>query len=64
MLWMYQRTMLGTTNGTTENISDLSWVELSMFIPLIIMIFWIGLFPGLFLSTALPDVLQVFDFIN
>jgi NADH:ubiquinone oxidoreductase subunit 4 (subunit M) len=31
-------------------------------IPLVIMIFWIGLFPGLFLDVALPDVMQILNF--
>jgi NADH-quinone oxidoreductase subunit M len=62
MLWMYQRTMLGKTNGITENISDLTWTESAVFIPLVIMIFWIGLSPGLFLETALPDVMQILNF--
>jgi NADH-quinone oxidoreductase subunit M len=62
MLRMYQRTMLGTTNEITENISDLTWPETAVFIPLIIMIFWIGLFPGLFLDVAMPDVMQILQF--
>ena len=62
MLRMYQQTMLGTTNEITGQISDLSWPEMIVFIPLVIMIFWIGLFPGLFLDVALPDVMQILNF--
>ena len=62
MLWMYQRTMLGKTNEFTENIRDLSWTEMATLIPLVIMIFWIGLFPGLFLDMALPDVQKILWF--
>jgi NADH-quinone oxidoreductase subunit M len=62
MLWMYQRTMLGNTNEFTAQISDLSWGEMAVFVPLVIMIFWIGLFPGLFLDVALPDVLQILNY--
>ncbi len=62
MLWMYQRAMLGNTNGITEQVADLSWHEMAALIPLVIMIFWIGLFPGLFLDVALPDVLQILNF--
>ncbi|MEI7896853.1 MAG: NADH-quinone oxidoreductase subunit M [bacterium] len=62
MLWMYQRTFLGKTNEITEHITDLSWAEMTVFIPLVLMIFWIGLFPGLFLDTALPDVLQILNY--
>jgi NADH-quinone oxidoreductase subunit M len=64
MLRMYQRTMLGQTNEVTGQIADLSWPEMAVFFPLAIMIFWIGLFPGLFLDVALPDVLQILNFIK
>ncbi len=64
MLWMYQRTMLGKTSEATEKISDLSLAETVIFIPLVIMIFWIGIFPGLFLDIALPDVMQILNFIK
>jgi len=62
MLWMYQRTMLGKTNELTEKIQDLTWPEMAALIPLVIIIFWIGLFPGLFLDVALPDVMQILSF--
>jgi NADH-quinone oxidoreductase subunit M len=62
MLWMYQRTMLGVSNEWTENFRDLSWPEMASLIPLVIMIFWIGLFPAMFLDTTLPDVMQILNF--
>jgi NADH-quinone oxidoreductase subunit M len=62
MLWMYQRTMLGATRAVTEQFRDLTWTEMAALIPLVVMIFWIGLFPGLFLNTALPDVLQILNY--
>ena len=62
MLRMYQRTMLGVTNEITEQVSDLNWTEMAALIPLVVMIFWIGLFPGLFLDVALPDVLTILNF--
>jgi NADH-quinone oxidoreductase subunit M len=64
MLWMYQRTMLGKSNEFTEDFRDLTWLEMATLIPLVIMIFWIGMFPGLFLDVALPDVLQILSFIK
>jgi NADH-quinone oxidoreductase subunit M len=64
MLWMYQRTMLGKTSEMTENIRDLSWTEMAVLIPLVVMIFWIGLFPGLFLDVALPDVVVILNYIR
>lgn len=64
MLWMYQRVMFGTTNGITESIADLSVMEMAALVPLVVMVFWIGLFPGLFLDVAYPDVLQILNFTN
>jgi NADH-quinone oxidoreductase subunit M len=64
MLWMYQRVMFGNTNDITENITDLSWREMAALIPLVVMIFWIGLAPGLFLDLSLPDVMQILNHIN
>jgi NADH-quinone oxidoreductase subunit M len=50
MLWMYQRVMLGPANPVTEDIQDLSPREMAILLPLVIMIFWIGLYPSFFLS--------------
>ena len=63
MLWMFQRTMLGKSNAKTENIRDLNRIEMAALIPLVILIFWIGLFPGIFLDVALPDVQQILFFV-
>ncbi|MEI6684289.1 MAG: NADH-quinone oxidoreductase subunit M [Bacteroidota bacterium] len=62
MLRMYQRTMLGPVREITGPVSDLTWVEMAALIPLVIVIFWIGLFPGLFLDAALPDVLTILNY--
>jgi len=62
MLWMYQRTMLGPANDITAEVRDLSRVEMAALIPLIIMIFWIGIAPGFFLDTALPDVMTILSY--
>jgi NADH-quinone oxidoreductase subunit M len=49
MLWLYQRTMFGKVeNPANEKLLDLSWRELATVIPLIIMAFWIGLYPAPF----------------
>jgi len=49
MLWLYQRTMFGKLdNPANQNLKDLSWRELATIVPLIIMAFWIGLYPAPF----------------
>jgi NADH-quinone oxidoreductase subunit M len=51
MLWMFQRVMFGeVTNPKNENLSDLSKRELVVLIPVVIFIFWIGVYPKTFLK--------------
>jgi len=62
MLRMYQRTMLGKANTITANITDLTVSEMITLIPLVILIFWIGMFPGIFLQTVDIDILQILSY--
>jgi NADH-quinone oxidoreductase subunit M len=49
MLWLYQRTMLGKIdNPANEKLLDLNFRELATIVPLIIVAFWIGLYPAPF----------------
>jgi NADH-quinone oxidoreductase subunit M len=46
LLWLYQRVFFGkVTNPKNEKLADLSPRELLTFAPLIILAFWIGLYP-------------------
>ncbi len=46
LLWLYQRVFFGTvTNPKNEKLHDLTPREMATFVPLIIMAFWIGLYP-------------------
>ncbi|MCK4509973.1 MAG: Fe-S-binding domain-containing protein, partial [Desulfuromonadales bacterium] len=62
MLWMFQRVMMGkVTNPKNENLKDLSARELAIMMPLLIFIFWIGLYPNTFLdkmNPALENMIQ------
>jgi NADH-quinone oxidoreductase subunit M len=52
MLWLYQRTMLGKVeNPANEKLLDINARELATVIPLIIMAFWIGLYPAPFFAV-------------
>jgi NADH-quinone oxidoreductase subunit M len=72
MLWMYQRTMLGKINPTLQPgeagpsgiFKDISIAEALTLVPVIIMIFWIGLFPGFFLHIAEPAVTDLLNLIK
>jgi len=56
MLWMYQRVMFGTVkNEKNKNLSDLDLREYLVLVPMVLMVFWIGLFPNYFLSRIEPS---------
>lgn len=57
MLWMYERVFFGkVTKKANSNIKDLSIRELTALVPLIVLMVWIGLFPGYFLNKIGPGV--------
>lgn len=57
LLWMYQRVMLGpVTVKEPAHLVDLTWRERWLFIPLVVLIFWIGLYPAPLLSRSEASV--------
>jgi NADH-quinone oxidoreductase subunit M len=57
MLWMYQRVMFGPlTNPKNEQLKDLSTREVLVFVPILVMLFVMGLYPQPFLSRMEPSV--------
>jgi NADH-quinone oxidoreductase subunit M len=61
MLWMYQRTMLGTPSELSQNIRDISLSEAIPLIPIVIMVIWIGVFPNFFLHIAEPAIQEIIN---
>ena len=59
LLRMYQRAMLGPDSAYSDTITDLTGGELLMFVPLIALVFWLGLFPGTFLHLSEPAVSSI-----
>ncbi|MFH1699048.1 MAG: NADH-quinone oxidoreductase subunit M [Candidatus Zixiibacteriota bacterium] len=60
MLWMYQRVFFGKlTNPANEKLLDLDLREKIVLIPLVIMIFWIGIYPKPFFTLLEPAVKDV-----
>lgn len=60
MLWLYQRTMFGKIdNPKNEGLLDLNLREISLFVPLLILAFWIGLYPKPFLDRLETSVSRV-----
>ena len=76
LLWLYQRVFFGTvTNPKNEKLHDLTPREVATFVPLIIMAFWIGLYPKPFfqileqpakqtIAMARPDYQQSGSTVN
>jgi NADH-quinone oxidoreductase subunit M len=60
LLWLYQRVFFGTvTNPKNEKLHDLTPREMLTFAPLIIMAFWIGLYPKPFFQILEQPVNQL-----
>jgi NADH-quinone oxidoreductase subunit M len=64
MLWMYQRTMLGKPGDAMQGVSDISIMEAVPLIPLVVMVVWIGIFPGFFLKLADPAIREILNLIK
>jgi NADH-quinone oxidoreductase subunit M len=57
MLWMVQRVFFGPLNNPqNEKLKDLSARELVVLVPLILVVFLIGIFPNIFLSRVEPSI--------
>jgi len=57
MLWMYQRVFFGElSNEKNKNLPDLNWRERMTIIPLIVIAFWVGLYPKPFFRMMEPTV--------
>lgn len=62
MLWMIQRVIFGKiTNVVNENLHDLYGRERLILIPLVILIFWIGIYPKPFFVRMEPAVKGILD---
>ena len=59
LLRMYQRVMLGPDSAHSDTMTDLTGAELTMFVPLLALVFWLGLFPGTFLHLSEPTISSI-----
>ena len=65
MLWLYRRVIFGDlTKDDLKNLLDLSPREKLTFAPLIVVVFWMGVFPGSFLNVmhvSVDNLLHNYD---
>ena len=62
LLWLYQRTMFGKLdNPKNKNLKDLNFREVMTLVPLIILAFWIGLYPKPFFRVLEQPVQKIVE---
>ncbi len=62
LLWLYQRTMFGPLdNPKNKNLKDLNFREMMTLVPLIILAFWIGLYPKPFFRILEQPVAKIME---
>ncbi|MCE5193968.1 MAG: NADH-quinone oxidoreductase subunit M [Nitrospiraceae bacterium] len=64
MLWFYQRIFFMETNRKVKGLNDINLREAVALLPMIILIFWIGIYPEAFLSVMHESVRNLISHIN
>jgi len=64
MLWLYQRIFFMEVNPKLHGLVDMDVRETIILIPLIFLVFWIGVYPDSFLSFMHPSVQHLIERLN
>ncbi|MGA2585797.1 MAG: NADH-quinone oxidoreductase subunit M [Candidatus Aminicenantales bacterium] len=65
LLWMFQRVMQGpVANERISSFRDMNKREITYLIPIIILMFWMGLYPQTFIRKIEPSVVQYISLIK
>jgi NADH-quinone oxidoreductase subunit M len=61
LIWLFQRTMLGEASEKNAAMRDLSAREIAVFAPLLVLTFWIGIYPKPFFQVMDRSVAQIVE---
>ncbi|HJW42832.1 MAG TPA: NADH-quinone oxidoreductase subunit M, partial [Geothrix sp.] len=64
LLWMYQRVMFGPITAVNEKMDDLDLREVLYFAPLVIVAFWIGMYPKPVMAVMDAPVRKLVEQVN
>ncbi|GAB3502822.1 NADH-quinone oxidoreductase subunit M [Spirosoma knui] len=64
MLRMFQKSMFGPTSSRPNTFADLTSSESWVFVPLVIMVFWMGVYPHTFLEVTKPAVASLMKYVG
>lgn len=64
MLRLFQKAMFGTKSNLVEGFTDLTLSERAVLLPLVIMVFWIGIYPNTFLQISEPAVTHLLQMVK
>ncbi|OGW32266.1 MAG: NADH-quinone oxidoreductase subunit M [Nitrospirae bacterium GWF2_44_13] len=64
MLWLYQRVFFMETNQKVAGLADINLREIITLLPMIILVFWIGVYPNAFLGFMHESVKHLLERVN
>lgn len=64
MLWLYQRVFFMETNQKIVGLKEMDLREIITLLPMVILVFWIGIYPDTFLSFMHPSVENLLKRLN
>ncbi len=64
MLWLYQRVFFMETNEKVIGLNDINMREFLSLLPMIVLIFWIGIYPDMFLGFMHESVRHLIERVN